>query len=187
VRRRCRTTARRGDRACERAGVSCRCGPSKELKAVSGCALHPAGCLPLPLHTRLSGASGARHSLRPLIGEGGTIAGLCLAVIARSEATKQSTLSYCSPMDCFASLAMTASDTLQPSSPRKQGTQYSRDASDEIDKPRRTGYSAFAEYDDRHWSALVHTLSRRPRHRVSPSASPMTGSGGDPVFQRRQR
>jgi hypothetical protein len=27
---------------------------------------------PLPLHTRLAGASGARHSLRPLIGEGGT-------------------------------------------------------------------------------------------------------------------
>jgi hypothetical protein len=28
--------------------------------------------------------------------------------IARSEATKQSTLSFCGTMDCFASLAMTA-------------------------------------------------------------------------------
>ena len=33
----------------------------------NACAQHP-----LPLHTRLSGASGARHSLRPPIGEGGT-------------------------------------------------------------------------------------------------------------------
>jgi hypothetical protein len=56
------------------------------------------------LHTRLSGASGARHSLRPLIGgqgnfqqtsglSGREIAKLCLNVIARSEATKQSILS----------------------------------------------------------------------------------------------
>jgi hypothetical protein len=30
------------------------------------------------------------------------------AVIARSEATKQSILSFCGKMDCFASLAMTA-------------------------------------------------------------------------------
>jgi hypothetical protein len=34
------------------------------------------------------------------------IAGVYFAVIARSEATKQSILSLC-PMDCFASLAMT--------------------------------------------------------------------------------
>src|SRR5215207_1128694 len=31
----------------------------------------------------------------------------CSAVIARSEATKQSILSFCREMDCFASLAMT--------------------------------------------------------------------------------
>ena len=33
---------------------------------------------------------------------------LTLPVIARSAATKQSMLSYCGEMDCFAALAMTA-------------------------------------------------------------------------------
>jgi hypothetical protein len=32
------------------------------------------------------------------------------SVIARSEATKQSSLSFCRKMDCFASLAMTGVD-----------------------------------------------------------------------------
>jgi hypothetical protein len=69
-----------------------------------------------------AGASGARHSLRPLLSEGANFlqssgasrrekAKVCLSflgVIARSEATKQSILSWCCRMDCFASLAMTA-------------------------------------------------------------------------------
>jgi hypothetical protein len=33
--------------------------------------------------------------------------------------------------------------------PRKRVIQYSRDASDGIEKPQRTGYFAFAGYDDR--------------------------------------
>jgi hypothetical protein len=37
----------------------------------------------------------------------GEITKLCLDVIARSEATKQSILSLLGKMDCFASLAMT--------------------------------------------------------------------------------
>jgi len=36
--------------------------------------------------------------------------------------------------------------------PRKRVIQYPRDASDGIEKPRRTGYPAFAGYDDR-WVA----------------------------------
>jgi hypothetical protein len=35
------------------------------------------------------------------------IANYTLSVIARSAATKQSTLSFCGEMDCFAALAMT--------------------------------------------------------------------------------
>jgi hypothetical protein len=66
-----------------------------------------------------AGAPGARHSLRPLISEGGTASttraqrsasrdrGIVSGVIARSKATKQSTLSLLGEMDCFASLAMT--------------------------------------------------------------------------------
>jgi hypothetical protein len=72
-----------------------------------------------------AGAIGARLSLRPLFSkEGETAANLgriaprecevvfALSVIARSEATKQSSFLSCRAMDCFASLAMTASKSL---------------------------------------------------------------------------
>jgi hypothetical protein len=70
-------------------------------------------------------------------------------VIARSEATKQSILSLRGKMDCFASLAMTVSNAphSQPSSPAKAGDPVFRGVSDGAEKLRRTGYSAFAEYD----------------------------------------
>src|SRR5487761_2326114 len=68
---------------------------------------------PITLHTRLSGASGARHSPRPLkrgrevqgYNSGETrreIAEVCPGVIARSKATKQFILTLCGTMDCFA-------------------------------------------------------------------------------------
>ncbi|SRR6266702_3045809 len=68
--------------------------------------------------TRAAGALGTRHSPRPLFFKGrknfngsgatrGEGAEVCLGVIARSEATRQSTLSLRREMDCFASLAMT--------------------------------------------------------------------------------
>jgi hypothetical protein len=64
-----------------------------------------------------AGASSARHSLRPLPGGGrfiiktraemrGEIAGLCLDVIARSNATKQSTLSVSKHQSWIASLTL---------------------------------------------------------------------------------
>jgi hypothetical protein len=66
-----------------------------------------------------AGATGTRLSLRPLFFEAKDFAQLGresvarsrkhVNVIARSEATKQSTLSLCGQMDCFASLAMTDS------------------------------------------------------------------------------
>jgi hypothetical protein len=65
-----------------------------------------------------AGATGTRLSLRPLIFEGFFLdssgvsrrekAEVYLAVIARSEATKQSITFCVRRMDCFASLAMTA-------------------------------------------------------------------------------
>src|SRR5882757_7666810 len=61
---------------------------------------------------KAAGAPSARHSLRPLIGRRffqqtsrglrGEIAESWLVVIARSNATKQSTSSPCGLMDCFA-------------------------------------------------------------------------------------
>ena len=88
------------------------------------CAFYPI------LHTRPQGASGARHSLRPLFGGReineylakkafGEIAKSCLNVIARSTFVRRSPpsgeggcdeaihLSACRTMDCFAALAMT--------------------------------------------------------------------------------
>jgi hypothetical protein len=47
-------------------------------------------------------------------------------------------------MDCFAALAMTP---YFPSSPAKAGDPVFRGVSDRTEKMRRTGYSAFAEYD----------------------------------------
>ena len=44
--------------------------------------------------------------------------------------------------------------------PRKRVIQYSRDAGDGIERPRRTGYPACAGYDDRVWScAFPHATS----------------------------
>ena len=67
-----------------------------------------------------AGALSARHSLRPLLGEailqnlGRNRAARSRRcdVIARSNATKQSILSWRGPMDCFASLAMTVASEL---------------------------------------------------------------------------
>jgi hypothetical protein len=70
--------------------------------------------LPIPSAHEAAGATGIRHSPRPLWAEDkrktsgasrGEIADACLDVIA--SAAKQSILSYRGKMDCFASLAMT--------------------------------------------------------------------------------
>src|SRR6266496_6695266 len=75
--------------------------------------------------------------------------------VIASEA-KQS-IFFCCGMDCFAALAMTGAGGnslnanslphTQPSSPANAGEPVFRGASDRIEKLRRTGYSAFAEYD----------------------------------------
>jgi hypothetical protein len=45
--------------------------------------------------------------------------------------------------------------------------QYSSDADDETEKPQRTGYSAFAEYDDFLWSGTAtHSQSSSLRSRA---------------------
>jgi hypothetical protein len=70
-------------------------------------------------------------------------ADLYLLVIARSKATKQSIVTIVPAVDCFASLAMTVSrrSILSVVVARlDRAIQYSRDACDGIDKPRRTGY-----------------------------------------------
>src|SRR5260370_37918275 len=58
--------------------------------------------------------------------------------------------------------------------PRKRVIQYSRDASHRIEKPRRTGYSAFAEYDElwgRMESLQALYIFTRPRSSSDPETS----------------
>src|SRR6266480_6134462 len=112
--------------------------------------------LHLPFAREASGASSARHSLRPLFcwangfckNSGASrreMAELYVKlsnVIARSEATKQSTLQFRGNMDCFASLAMTVPRRATHSAViarLDQAIQHSTDGCDGIEKPRRAG------------------------------------------------
>jgi hypothetical protein len=98
----------------------------------------------------------------------------CVLSSLRGAQRRSNPLFLCCCMDCFASLAMTVSRqpacTLSRHRPRRRAIQYSRDASDRIERPRRTGYPAgachrarrrrdpVAGYDD-HWWRCIH-LSR---------------------------
>jgi hypothetical protein len=123
-----------------------------------------------------AGASGARHSLRPLMSEGemfkaklahtcGEIAELCLTSL-RGAKRRSNPFLLCCTMDCFASLAMTIANRVsylifesvaafRLSSSAKADDPVFQNGCDEIEKPRRTGYAAFAGYDDRsRWGPL---------------------------------
>src|ERR1700682_2011625 len=91
-----------------------------------------------------AGAARTRHSLRPLISDGATFwknsRGSCgeIAELCRYILTRRH--------------------------PRKRVIQYSRDVSDGIEKPRRTGYPAFAGYDDRRWGGTAVAFARCVAH-----------------------
>ena len=70
------------------------------------------------------GAASTRHSLHPLVG------GKVHANLGRNASRERE-------------------HTFSRHRPRRRTIQYSRDASDGIEKPRRTGYPACAGYDDR--------------------------------------
>jgi hypothetical protein len=75
-----------------------------------------------------------------------------MTTVARSEATKQSTLPLRGEMDCFACARNDGLNTLHTFNrhrPRRRAIQYSRGVSDKTERPRRTGYPACAGYDDR--------------------------------------
>src|ERR1700687_2821096 len=126
-------------------------------------------CAFYTLHARLrvQRASGIPHALFPrewIVQNSGASrrenADVCLNVIARSEATKQSIFTIVPAMDCFAPLAMTVSKRSRqiyarhrpppgrrnapPDDRLQRAIQYSRDADDGIERPRRTGYPARA-------------------------------------------
>jgi hypothetical protein len=124
-----------------------------------------------------AGASGTRHSLRPLVFEGGMlmaklartrgeIAELCLTSL-RGAKRRSNPFLLCCTMDCFASLAMTIANRVgylifesvaafRLSSSAKADDPVFQNGCDEIEKPRRTGYPAFAGYDDRsRWGPCV--------------------------------
>jgi hypothetical protein len=84
-----------------------------------------------------AGATGTRHSLRPLFFEGH-----CLAKLGRDLRRENADL-Y--PPGCLTFESVTPT----PSSPAKAGDPVIRGGSDRSEKPRRTGYPACAGYDDR--------------------------------------
>ena len=99
-----------------------------------GCSKHPA--FPAPSVLRERNFSKARTQF--VSRERETVS----TVIA--SAAKQSMVPQKRRMDCFAALA----DDANCHRPRRRTIQYPRDVSNEIDRPQRTGYPAFAGYDD---------------------------------------
>ena len=93
----------------------------RERRVIPGYSLLLVCVLPLPSAHEAAGAKGIRRSPRPLWAEDTAKprahcvarANACLGVIA--SAAKQSILSYCGAMDCFASLATTSKRTFTTS------------------------------------------------------------------------
>ena len=72
------------------------------------------------------------------------------AIGADHHATDDSGGDHDADRDCAGFLGRLCARRLQPSSPGLvRAIQYSRDVSDQLDKPRRTGSPAFAEDDSR--------------------------------------
>jgi len=93
-----------------------------------------------------AGATGTRHSPRPLLGE---------------ESLHNSGVSRRGNAEVY--LMNTDSQHFRPSPPTKAGDPVFRGVSDRTEKLRRTGYSAFAEYDGlariraTRWLAMTET------------------------------
>jgi len=96
----------------------------------------------------------------------GEVANVCLAVIARSVATKQSILSLRGKMDCFAALAMTAR-AMDCFAEPVIGRAFARPVG---------GYDASGEAARRrHWAQLV-------RHRLTSDAEATRQSSNRHIF-----
>jgi hypothetical protein len=106
-------------------------------------------------------------------------------VIARSEATKQSILN-CSPMDCFACARNDGVETRATPTAviarLDRAIQYSRDDCDGIEKPRRTGYPACAEYDGRGDEERSHEIMQASN---SNAAAPRVARKGEAWWGRK--
>jgi hypothetical protein len=104
--------------------------------------------LPIQSAHEAAGATGTRHSPRPLWG-GRFING---SGALRRGVAKPRLMRMSAPHS-------------QPSSPAKAGDPVFRGASDRIEKPQRTGYSALAEYVDSLWSSAAiqvrHVIASR--------------------------
>jgi hypothetical protein len=109
--------------------------------------------LPLSLHTRPWGASGARHSLRPRYREGGKLMAN-LGRMARRDRegvfdrrVGKAKRAHHLTQERWARRKRAFAHPTIRHHPRKRMIQYSRDASDRSEKPRRTGSPACAGDD----------------------------------------
>src|SRR5882724_3012585 len=93
----------------------------------------------------IAGAARIRHSLRPLIGEGG-------------EFSHNSGASRREISDAYPTVIVRLDRT----------TQYSRDASDRTEKPRRTGSPASAEDDSFVCGRTIHVIASEAKQSIAP-------------------
>jgi hypothetical protein len=114
-----------------------------------------------------AGATGTRRSPRPLWAED----------LSTARARCAARANVC--------LMNTNAQRSQPSSPAKAGDPVFRGVSDGIEKLRRTGYSAFAEYDGTLWSRSAtqvhHIITRREATKqccLNPPSSPTARADG---------
>jgi hypothetical protein len=123
-----------------------------------------------------------------------------------ASAAKQSIPPHKERMDCFAALAMPVSGRARhalsrhrpppgrriapPDDRLRRAIQYSRDADDRTEKPRRAGYSALAEYDE-HRGKRSEDHPSSPHNRSAPPLLPPPGivvmlSANPDAFERRK-
>jgi len=72
--------------------------------------------------------------------------------------------------------------------PRKRTIQYSRDVGDEMDRPRRTGYPAYAGYDGGGRGELLPVIARHASDKaIEPTPPPAAGLKPSSVRSRTRR
>ena len=78
---------------------------------------------------------------------------------ARRDREAVSVEDRCLKIECAVIRCARTRQILRPSSPAKAGDPVFRSFSDRTGKPRRTGYPAFAGYDDLLWSSAVRCFT----------------------------
>jgi hypothetical protein len=157
----------RGDAGCcwrPRCEYSCAHYPLLSTRGC-GCAWHPAFPTPSVYRAKNSRTTRAVRAAR--------MRRRVLPSLRGAKATKQSSFLCAVRWIASLALAMTKTEprmrnTLTRHHPRKRVIQYPRGGCNRTEKPQRTGYSAFAEYDELWWGTTSDSIKRNARLKKSP-------------------